>query len=160
MKKTFIVITCLIALVSMSFIFSKEPPRYKNLKVLPKDIKKEQMDSIMRQFAASLGVKCGHCHYYNTEQKSMDFASDAIKEKDEARDMMRMTAKLNSKFFHVKDSKKLGAKLEVTCFSCHHGAKHPETKAPVPVRTGAPSGAAPQAAPAQMQRLGTDSVRH
>jgi hypothetical protein len=151
MKKTFI------SVVSMSFIFTKaDPPKYKNLKILPKDINKEQMDSVMRQFAGSLGVKCNHCHYYNQEQKSMDFASDAVKEKDIARNMMKLTAKINSKYFDVEHSKDLGAKLEVGCFTCHHGTKNPETKAPPPPpRQGAP-GAAPQGA----RPAGADSTKH
>lgn len=164
MKKSFIVILCCIAFVSMSFIFTKEdPPRYKNLKILPKDISKQQMDSVMRQFAGSLGVKCGFCHSYNQEQKSMDFASDEKKEKNTAREMWRMSTKLNKKYFDVKDSKSLGAKLEVTCYSCHHGAKDPETKAPV--KMGPPPGAGPQgAAPGgdahAMVPAGGDSTKH
>ncbi len=166
MKRTIFIILCLTALVSMSFIFTKETtPRYKNLKVLPKDINKQQLDSVMRHFAGSLGVKCGFCHSYNQEQKSMDFASDAKKEKNTARDMWRMTAKLNRKYFDIKDSKQLGAKLDVTCFSCHHGAKEPETKAPM-MKMGPPPGAGPQGphqggeAPPQMTSGGGDSTKH
>ena len=146
MKRTLIILLCFVAFVSMSFIFTKETaPRYKNLKILPKDITKQQMDSVMRQFSASLGVKCGFCHSYNQEQKSMDFASDVKKEKNTAREMWRMNAKLNKKSFDVKNSKELGAKLEVSCFTCHHGAKDPETKAPV--KMGPPPGAGQQGAP-------------
>ncbi len=165
MKRTFIVILCFIAFVSMSFIFTKKTAlRYKNLKILPKDINKQQMDSVMRHFSASLGVKCGYCHSYNQEQKSMDFVSDAKKEKNIARDMWRMNAKLNRKYFDIKDSKASGAKLEVTCFTCHHGVKDPETKAPM--RMGPLPGAGPQGprpageAPRQMAPAGADTIKH
>lgn len=166
MKRTFIVILCLVSIISMSFIFTKDTaPRYKNLKILPKDITKQQLDSVMRHFSGSLGVKCGFCHSYNEAQKSMDFASDVKKEKNTARDMWRMTAKLNKKYFQVKDSKDLGAKLEVTCFSCHHGAKEPETKAPMrmgpPPGPGGPQGPPPAGdARPQMPPAGVDSVKH
>src|SRR5918911_385894 len=140
MKKTIGIIAAFVGMIIISFAFTKEaPPRYKNLKLLPKDITKEQMDSVMHHFAGSLGQKCGFCHVYNQEQKSMDFASDAKKEKSIAREMWRMTAKLNRKYFDIKDSRQFGAKLEVTCFTCHHGAEHPETKAPKP--QGPPPGA-------------------
>lgn len=165
MKKASVVILCFVAFAFMSFIFTKEEePRYKNLKILPKDIKKHELDSVMKQFAGSLGVKCGFCHSYNEAQKSMDFASDVKKEKNIARDMWHMTMKLNKKYFDVKDTKNLGAKLEVTCYSCHHGAKEPETKAPV--KMDAPRGAGPQGAhPAgealpQMAPGVLDSTKH
>jgi hypothetical protein len=93
MKRTLVIILGFIAFVSMSFMFEKDtPPRYKNLKILPKDINKQQMDSVMRHFSGSLGVKCGFCHSFNQAQKSMDFASDVKKEKNIARDMWRMSA--------------------------------------------------------------------
>jgi hypothetical protein len=45
-----------VALMMMSFIISKDdPPRYKNLKILPKNTTKEEMDSLMHHFAASVG---------------------------------------------------------------------------------------------------------
>ena len=96
------------------------------------------MDSVMHHFANSMGKKCNFCHVYNQEEKKMDFISDAKEEKATAREMWKMTAKLNKKYFDVKDSKNLGAKLEVTCFTCHHGDEHPETKPPM--REDAPGG--------------------
>ena len=124
MKRILTVCACFIALVLMSFAITNAEPRYKNLKILPKNIDKKQMDSVMHHFTASLGVKCNYCHQYNAEQKAMDFASDANEHKAAAREMMKMTAKLNKKYFDVKDSKSLTAKLEITCFSCHNGKAH------------------------------------
>ena len=89
------------------------------------------MDSVMHHFANSMGKKCNFCHVYNQEEKKMDFVSDAKEEKATAREMWKMTAKLNKKYFDVKGSKNLDAKLEVTCFTCHHGSDHPETKPPM-----------------------------
>ena len=155
MKKFIAIGTCFVALVMMSFIISKEaPPRYKNLKILPKNTTKEEMDSLMHHFSRSLGKKCNFCHAFNEEQKKMDFASDAKKEKGIARDMWRMTAKLNKKYFDIKDSKRLDAKLEVTCYTCHRGAEKPETKSPLMMQMGPPPGARPAPMPP------TDSTKH
>ena len=152
MKKLFTITVCLFALVLMSFIITKDaPPLYKNLKVLPKNTTKEEMDSLMHHFARSLGKKCNFCHVFNDEQKKMDFESDAKKEKNIAREMWKMTAKLNKKYFDIKDSKKLDAKLEVTCYTCHRGAENPETKSPM----GPPPGGQPANTPA----TGKDSTK-
>ena len=121
MKRILSVIVCFIALILMSFAVTKDEPTYKNLKVLPKNINKKQMDSVMHHFASSLGVKCNYCHQYNAEQKAMDFASDANEKKGVARNMLKMMQKLNKKYFNVNDSKNLTAKLEITCYSCHNG---------------------------------------
>jgi hypothetical protein len=126
MKKTAFIITAFAGMIALSFAFTKaDDPRYKNLKVLPKSTTKQQMDSVMKHFTASLGVKCNFCHTYNEAQKSMDFASDANEHKGVARDMMRMTSKINKKYFDVKDSKSLEADLEMTCYTCHNGKVHP-----------------------------------
>jgi hypothetical protein len=132
MKRVLTVTICFIALVLMSFAITKDEPLYKNLKVLPKNTTKKQMDSVMHHFTGSLGVKCNFCHVFNTEKKALDFASDDNKHKNISRDMMRMTARLNKKYFDIKNSKSLDAKLEVTCFTCHNGKEHPGTLPPPP----------------------------
>ena len=132
MKRILSVIVCFIALILMSFAVKKDEPTYKNLKVLPKNTNKKQMDSVMHHFASSLGVRCNYCHQYNAEQKAMDFASDANEKKGVARDMLKMMQKLNKKYFHINDSKNLTAKLEITCYSCHNGKANPATQPPPP----------------------------
>ncbi len=132
MMKILTVSGCFIALILMSFAITKAEPQYKNLKILPKNTTKIQMDSVMHHFTSSLGVKCNHCHQYNAEQKSMDFVTDANEHKGIARQMMKMTQKLNRKYFHVNNVKSLTADLEITCFSCHNGKAHPATQPPPP----------------------------
>jgi hypothetical protein len=132
MKRILSIIICFVALVLMSFAITKADPQYKNLKVLPKNTTKKQMDSVMHHFTSALGVKCNYCHQYNAEQKAMDFASDANEHKGVARSMMKMTARLNKKYFHVNNSKSLDAKLEITCYSCHNGKANPATVPPPP----------------------------
>ncbi len=52
MKKTTIVITGFIAVIVLSFAFKQpDKPGYENLKVLPKNTTKQEMDSIMKLFA-------------------------------------------------------------------------------------------------------------
>lgn len=130
MKKSFIITFLFAAMVAASLAFTADEPRYKNLKILPKNITKPQMDSVMRHFSASLGVKCNFCHQFNAEAKTMDWASDANKHKLVARSMMKMTNKINKKYFDVSGRQNLDASLLVTCYTCHHGEEDPEVKAP------------------------------
>lgn len=129
MKKSVLLLAAFTALIAASFAFdTADAPQYKNLKVLPKKTTKEQMEVIMKHFNASLGVKCNFCHVYNQEQKAMDFASDANEHKGIARDMMKMTQKLNKKYFEWHgDWTQLKDKLEVTCHTCHGGKKEPSS---------------------------------
>lgn len=46
----------------------------------------------------ALGVKCGYCHALKkANSKKLDFASDEKPEKERAKDMLRMVAKINKK---------------------------------------------------------------
>ena len=110
-----------------------DQPQWKNLKVLPQNISKDDLDKVMDQWKAALGVKCGFCHARDAQSNKMDFASDAKPEKDMAREMMKMTDKINEKFFSADaDANGAGKKDNmpaVTCYTCHHGAPHPEAAA-------------------------------
>ena len=136
MKHTLFVSLLLVAFVSMSFIITRDEPLYKNLKILPKNITKLQMDSVMKSFTVALGVKCNFCHVrLNDEKQSWNFPSDSNKHKNIARQMMRMTSDINKKYFDVKNSKALNADLELTCYTCHrskpHPAKFPDAPKPI-----------------------------
>jgi hypothetical protein len=93
------------------------PDKFTNLKILPKDIDKNDLIRTMRTFSQSLGVRCDHCHVLQQDKK--DFASDAKREKQTARNMMKMVHRLNADFFDYKDAPK------ATCFMCHHGEHKP-----------------------------------
>ncbi|RYY90444.1 MAG: c-type cytochrome [Chitinophagaceae bacterium] len=129
MKKTILAGAIVAGVLALSFTIQNEEPKYKNLKVLPKDISKVQMDSVMHHFSNALGQKCNFCHVRNTDStRSWDFASDANKHKEMAREMMRMTNKINKQYFEFAgDPKKLDTKLMVTCFTCHNGKVEPAT---------------------------------
>ena len=136
MKKTLFVTLGLIGLVALSCAVTKQNnttnnPQYKNLKILPKDITHEQMDSVMHHYTASLNVKCNFCHVRNEEKKEWDWASDANKHKLVARDMMQMTNDLNKKYFNLTGAAfNFSTPLMVTCYTCHHGATDPAINPP------------------------------
>src|SRR6476646_6371962 len=82
---------------------------FKNVKVL-KDIPAEQLRPTMEFIAASLGVRCDHCHVLGPQG---GFDKDEKKEKDTARDMMRMVNDINTRAFEGRQ--------RVGCATCHHG---------------------------------------
>lgn len=133
MKKTAFLTAGIITLAFLSYAFTRVPedPGYKNLKILPKDITHEQMDSVMHHFTASLAVRCNFCHMRNEQTNEWDWASDENKHKLAAREMMKMTNNLNDKYFPIgTKAEKLTTTLMVTCYTCHRGATEPATKAP------------------------------
>ncbi len=152
MKKSVGVLLTLV--VSVTFLVSFMKPKeslYKNLKVLPKNISKADMDSVMHHFTGSLGVKCTFCHVkLNNEKKDWDFANDTLEEKQMARHMLKMTKSINKKFFK-NDIKNIDYPQmnEVTCNSCHNGNKKPKRMPPPEERSGQrPPLPPPQPAPA------------
>lgn len=141
-----------IVLASMTFIQQpaqqqREDPKVTNLKVLPKKLTYKQVDHIMDNWAAALGVRCNFCHARNETTNKMDFASDAKPEKQMARDMYLMAAKLNKKYFKgEKDSLGVAKLGSVNCYTCHHGVAHLEA-AIWPKRGGGPGMPPPPGAP-------------
>lgn len=120
MRKTLLLslVVIVVAIGSLSF---QDQPKFKNLKVLSKNITSDELEIIMKEFKTALGVKCNFCHTQSkTDPSKLDFASDENKHKDIARGMMKMTARINKKYF--KDDKQ-GA---IKCFTCHNGEKEPK----------------------------------
>lgn len=121
LKKTILASALILIIATLSMSFADEP-RPTNLKVLSKKISHEELTAIMKGFKAALGVNCGFCHAQSkTDPEKLDFASDENKHKDIARGMMRMTARINKKYFKHEE------KLAVTCYTCHNGNEHPKT---------------------------------
>src|SRR4051812_18353993 len=68
----------------------------KNLKVLSKNLSDEEIHTIMRGYAKSLGVRCGFCHKHDeASPPKFDFASDEKNEKLVARKMIKMVDAIN-----------------------------------------------------------------
>jgi hypothetical protein len=128
-KKTLVAIVAgLFIIAGIAATKPPEPPKYKNLKILPKNISKEDLDKVMDHFKTALGVKCSFCHApsKDTAQKWPDFASDEKPEKQIARSMMKMTAKINKKFFKDNKNEQGVTVPAIQCMTCHRGSPHPE----------------------------------
>ena len=126
MRKTFLVVVGFICFITLSVAFTQQPPGYKNLQILPKDISKQALDSIMDHYAISLGVKCGFCHVHNELRDTWDMASDAKPEKQIARKMMLMEKGINATYFPAEEGEKNEQIIQaVTCYTCHKGEPMP-----------------------------------
>lgn len=126
MKKTFLVLVGIsILIVSVAFT-TFDPPRYKNLKILPQDISERALDSFMHHYSFSLGVKCDFCHVHNGLRDTWDMASDAKPEKLIARKMMLMTDGINKKYFPPEEGTSDPQAIQaITCYTCHRGEPMP-----------------------------------
>lgn len=154
-KKFVITLSLLSAVVLVSTTSMKQnkaaEEKFKNLKVLPKNITKKQLDEVMENWELSLGVRCSFCHMRNEETKRMDWALDGKPEKEMARKMYKMTADLNKKYFDAgKDSIGMVMQVGVNCNMCHNGNAHPEPKVPEVKRR--PQGQRPQGTPPNGQQ--------
>ena len=123
-------------------------PAPTNLKVLPKDMTRQQVTQVMRGFTRALGVRCQHCHVgEGNDLSKFDFASDAKVTKEIARKMITMVTDINGKYLlgveapppppPPADAPPAAAPAapaapgpKVTCFSCHRGALKPLTAPP------------------------------
>lgn len=125
MKNNFIYLLSflIIGFVLMSFSNIAEEDYYtttddnnfKNLKILPKDISKDSLMSLMKGYNQALGVKCNHYH-------TMDKSSDDKHEKEIARHMIKLTNELNAKeFAPIGDQ----YKNAIECATCHRGSTKP-----------------------------------
>jgi hypothetical protein len=128
-KKTLVVV--MVSLFIAVGIAATKPPeehKFQNLKVLPKKISMEDLDKVMDNFKVALGVKCNFCHAASKDSAShhLDFASDEKPEKNIARGMMRMTAKINKKYFSFNKNDQGQMIPTVECMTCHHGSPHPD----------------------------------
>jgi hypothetical protein len=113
-----------------------EPPaaiRRPNLQVLT-TVPESQLFPMMNAIADSLGVRCDFCHVRVSPDptKTWSLAGGWVWDRDDkqpkrvARDMMRMVLDINTRQF--------GARMVVTCYTCHRGAVAPGRFPPLPPR--------------------------
>ncbi|MHA4847131.1 c-type cytochrome [Flavitalea antarctica] len=123
MRRKMLVLSLVVLAIAFCSVSFTEEPKYKNLKVLKKNITNDELEIVMKEFKTALGVKCNFCHAPSkTDPKKMDFASDENEHKEIARDMMRMSMRINKKYFKAsKDSV-----ATISCFTCHRGEKEPK----------------------------------
>jgi photosynthetic reaction center cytochrome c subunit len=110
---------------------------FKNIRML-KGIPAEQLVPSMEFMSSSLGVDCNFCHVED------HFEKDDKKPKQTAREMMQMMIAINKSSFE--------GQREVTCYSCHRGARNPVDTPIVEGEIGANAGAGNTEA----QKLPTD----
>jgi len=90
----------------------------KNVQILT-GISRPELERVMNQMRAGLGVHCHYCH-----AAGEGAASDAKPQKARAREMLRMVIDLNARHF--------GGQPIVTCFTCHQGKPRPAFAPPLP----------------------------
>ena len=123
---------------------------FKNLKVLPDNISRDDLRKLMRQFTGDLGVECEFCHAAaDPVTRREDGASDANPTKDTARYMIQMTDDLNTRYLEQMPDRRYAD--PITCGTCHRGEKHPSVFVAPPRQQGnrpapAPSANTPPAA--------------
>jgi hypothetical protein len=123
---------------------------HRNLQVLPRNLTRDELIAIMRNFTRSLGVRCNHCHVVTatTPEEKLDFASDAKEEKRVARVMIQMTNQINTAWLQRVEEAEgeehaqaaAGGAAEpprVSCWTCHRGQVEPEMPPPPPPRPAA-----------------------
>src|SRR5437868_3648751 len=120
------------------------PPPPENLKVLPKNWTRQQVQALMQTFVVSLGQQppaqgapappkgqgegCLHCHVAGKEPgpggrgPAPDFKSDENPNKDVARKMIQMVMTINDTTKAVGDT---AVVEKVTCWTCHQGKSKP-----------------------------------
>jgi hypothetical protein len=110
------------------------PPPPKNLKVLPKDWTRQQVQAVMATFMESLGLAnggapgtgCDHCHVADPAAPAvagrgptLAFDLDTNPKKDIARKMIQMVAAANAEY--LKGVTDPPVAEPVSCFTCHRG---------------------------------------
>lgn len=103
------------------------PDSFTNLKVLPRNISREDLLATMRGFTDALGVRCGDCHVRKGEGRDarFDFPSDDKVMKRRARVMLRMVRTINHRFLDSLPERVV-PNVSVTCMTCHGGVERPE----------------------------------
>lgn len=112
MKKAFLAVLLLSA---MLFFFRQVIPQdlgFKNLKVL-KPADKAELMRTMAAYNKELGIRCEYCHDPN------DYAKEQNDKYTRARMMQTMVNTINTQFFNYKDAPK------VSCVFCHDGKPRP-----------------------------------
>lgn len=126
-KNVWLVILLIGCLVAAGFVNTR-PNTAKNLKVLPKDISDDVLDSLMMTYNKGLGVTCGFCHAQEVKNgdTTLNFASDDNPVKEEARRMMRLTIDINQKYFNYDPKIHPAYLTRISCNTCHKGNAYPE----------------------------------
>jgi len=108
-----------------------KPLPWKNLRVLPRDISRDDLTVTMRAWSQSLGVSCDHCHVQFAPstpggRARIDFTLDSKPQKAVTRGMLVMTRRMNTDY--IANLARSGG--TVTCYTCHRGKVVPDSVLP------------------------------
>jgi len=118
--------TAIILFVISGIAATRFPQKDRNLKVLPRDISDNMLDSIMNSYNKALGVKCDFCHAPSKKiEDGLFYPSDENPMKEQARKMMRLTIQLNKDYFYFDSTKRPEYLNVVACITCHRGDPMP-----------------------------------
>jgi hypothetical protein len=124
--KTISIMCCFIIIASATIKANPKEKEFKNLKILPKNISSKELNEIMiDEFSEGTGMTCGSCHAKENDSEKLNYASDAKAEKQIARTMMKMTLKMNQKYFGIRHPKIGSQVLSINCATCHKGEPIP-----------------------------------
>ncbi len=125
-RKIYTTVILFIGVSAGVLAINSQKNKERNLKVLPKDISDEKLDSIMQTYNIALGVKCNFCHVpMKNIPDSLDYYSDADPMKENARKMMEMVIEINKKNFNFYSEVRPEYLNTVTCKTCHRGEHFP-----------------------------------
>jgi len=142
-------------------LFAQIPDKFENLKVLPKDITREQLLATMRAFSLGLGVRCDYCHEENKTAPAqgngpnLNFKADTKPTKETARFMLRMVGTINDSILS-KLTRRSDPPVHVQCVTCHRGSPLPRTLETILVETTTKAGV--DSAIAQYRKLREDAL--
>jgi photosynthetic reaction center cytochrome c subunit len=103
------------------------PEKFVNLQIFPEDTSSAVLINAMKNFTRALGVRCQFCHVgeEGLPLEKFDFVADTKPEKQTARMMIRMVGEVNAQITKaMPDAPAMD--YQVTCFTCHCGAQHPQ----------------------------------
>ena len=103
---------------------AQEERKPTNLKVLDSTITHDSLMSVMGKFTNGLGVECGFCHVRKEGAREPDFASDEMKTKLTAREMLKMVSKINGTYLSQLPTVDT-PQVIVECVTCHRGQPVP-----------------------------------
>lgn len=102
------------------------PDEFTNLRVLPPEVSRESLLTVMRGFSFALGVRCQYCHVGGdgVSFEGVEFDRDDDPDKRKARIMLRMVRQLNDGIL-AQLPDRTNPPVAVECKTCHRGLPRP-----------------------------------
>lgn len=126
MRRLLVAVIALAPALSAAQSAAKFPPdSLVNTRVIAHSTPVINVIGTMRNFTSYLGVRCQYCHVGVEGQPldKFDFVTDEKRTKVVARQMMLMVQEINRRLDSLPPG--IGAKLQVTCNTCHRGTTRP-----------------------------------